>query len=199
MSAEMEETGEERREAVRVKDRVLLYCRPVVEEEFRQINEEVSRGISLYNQERLAQVQIYATAQRALGRIRERDQDLADFLQQLDYKINLLLERGGQPDSMVSKLVLTEVDLSGMGIAFHTSRIYRAGDIAEMNIVLLPYYDYLCCFGQVVSCQEAEDDHYRLGLKFVLIMEEDREKLIQHNFRQQSRELRNRRLRQERE
>jgi hypothetical protein len=36
-----------------------------------------------------------------------------------------------------------------------------------------------------------------VGSEFVLIMDEDREKLIQHNFRQQSLALRNRRKQQD--
>jgi len=35
---------------------------------------------------------------------------------------------------------------------------------------------------------------FRIACEFVLIMEEDQEKLIQHNFKQQSLALRNRRL-----
>ena len=65
-----------------------------------------------------------------------------------------------------------------------------------LHISLLPDYVYIFCFGEVVSVEKNDSPRpgaNRIALKFVLINDNDKEKLVQHNFRQQSLALRNRR------
>lgn len=197
----MSEIEENRRDCVRVRDRVLLCWQRVSEARCAQITADLQHGILPYNQEGLAQIQLFVSAQSALGRLREKDQDLADFLHQLDAKMNRLLQMTGQPDPVLERLQRQEVTLSGSGLSLWADTPMTSGDILEVHLVLLPSYVYVYCFVEVVNCAPAsegdEGDGFRVGGRFRLILEEDKEKLIQHSFKQQSIALRNRRLRDE--
>jgi hypothetical protein len=76
---------------------------------------------------------------------------------------------------------------------------FREQEVLEIHLVLLPAYTYIYCFGTVVSCEALprkgqEKAAFRVGVEFTLLMDDDQEKLVQHNFKQQSLALRNRRL-----
>ncbi len=188
-----------RRGSVRVADRLLLAAKRVTPEHYRAVVADYEHGISLYNQEGLADIQMYVGAEGALNRIKERDADLAEFLRHLDHKLNLLLKRVQGERTLFDELRLQKVNLSGSGIAFEAEEEFRKGELLELHLVLLPAYTYICCFGTVVSCEqvgpkERKKTAYRLGVEFTLITDDDQEKLIQHTFKQQSLALRNRRL-----
>ncbi|MBU0483894.1 MAG: PilZ domain-containing protein [Proteobacteria bacterium] len=186
------------REAVRSSDRVLFSYEPVNREEYSRIVDDFRRGISIYNQSGLADIQMYIGAQNALNRIRERDDDLGLFLQHLDTKVNILLQKVRAEKSPFDAMQLMEVNLSAKGVAFHVPESLNKGELLSFHISLLPDYIYLYCFGRVVDCikdPEADPDKaYRIAAEFTLITEDDKERLIQHNFKQQSLALRNRRL-----
>ncbi|MGV1099452.1 PilZ domain-containing protein [Thiovibrio sp. JS02] len=188
-----------RRQSVRITDRVLLAVNPVSPEKLQSVTEDFHHGISLYNQEKLADIQMFIGAQTALVKLRERDADLADFLQHLDNKMNMVLQRVKKEKSPLDALVLQKANISANGIAFQSDTPARLDDVFEVHVVLLPAYIYVYCFGRVVSCEAATDEEeggekFRIALEYALLTEEDREKIVQHNFKQQSLALRNRRL-----
>lgn len=191
-------SGLNRRQSVRVTDRVMLSCAPIAPEKFKAIAEDYKNGISLYNHEALGDIQMYIGAQSALTRLRERDADLADFLKHMDNKINIVLKRAKGERSPFDDLKLQKVNLSGNGIAFTVEQELAVDDIVELHLVLLPTYTYIYCFAKVVNCEPKQGEQgkqlYRLAVEFILVMDEDQEKLIQHTFKQQSLALRNRRL-----
>lgn len=188
----------DRRQAVRVTGRNLFYFQPVAHEKFLAIQKDFEAGIPPYNQEGLSDVQMFIGAQSALARIRERDVDLADFLSHLDTKVNLILKKTTSSKTIFDKLSLNDLNLSGKGISFISDHPIAVNEVLEFHIALLPTYTYVYCFGRVISCTVLSENEgeklYRISAEFILIMEEDQEKLIQHNFKQQSLALRNRRL-----
>lgn len=188
-----------RRQSVRITDRVLLSVRPVTPERLQAVSEDFRLGISLYNQEEFAEFQIFIGAQGALARMRERDADQAEFLQHLDNKINMMLKRILDGKSPLDALASQKANFSANGIAFYDDNPVAVGDILEIHVALLPGYSHVYCFGRVVSCDAETDEEedksvFRIAAEYALIMEEDRERIIQHNFKQQSLALRNRRL-----
>ena len=189
----------DRRQAVRVTGRNLFYFQPVSQDRYAEIVKDFEAGIPPYNQEGLSDIQMFIGAQSALSRIKERDADLGDFLAHLDTKINLLLKKTMSSKTIFDKLSLYDLNLSGRGVSFITKNKVAEGDIIEIHIALLPTYSYVYCFGKVVTCSSSPTQEgevfYKVGAEFILIMEDDQEKLIQHNFKQQSLALRNRRLR----
>lgn len=69
----------------------------------------------------------------------------------------------------------------------------------EIHLALLPAYQYLFFYVQVRPIVTRKGSIrggpsiYLVGTEFALIMDDDREKLVQHNFKKQSRALRSQR------
>ncbi len=192
---------ENRRSAVRTTDRLLLAYKRVSREKFTEIAADYHQGVSLYTQEGLSDVPMYIGAQAALDRLRQRDADLADFLGHLDNKINFLLKKAEGENTVFAAMKLQKADLSGGGIAFHAFEKFKPGDIVEFHLTLLPSHAYLYFLAQVISCKLDGDRQgkavYRVSAEFTLIMDEDREKVVQHGFKKQSLALRSRRQQNE--
>ncbi len=188
--------GKERRKAVRITGRNLFSYSPITKEKYEEIAQDFAKGMPPYNQEGLIDVQMFVNAQSALARLREKDNDLADFLQHLDAKINLILAKMDEGKTLFDDLVLQELNMSGEGLGFMVDEPLEPETILELHIILLPDYSYIYCLGEVVDCLEKTGQDgktvFRISCKFVLIMDNDRENLIQHNFCQQRLALRNR-------
>ncbi len=192
---------DDRRSSVRVTGRNLFAYKEIDEEKFAEYAKDFENGISLYSQETLVDMQIFVSAQSALDRIRDKDADLADFLHHLDMKMNILIKKTDGGKTPLDDLKLRDLNMSGAGLAFIAPEPIAVETLLEFRVVLLPNYIFIYAIGRVNKCemvhQENDQKFYRIGTEFALIMDEDREKLIQHNFRQQSLALRNRRKQQE--
>ena len=183
---------------MRTTSRLLFSSRPVSRERFEEVKKDCDQGISLYNRAELADIQVLVGGREALSRLREKDHDLADFLQHLDAKLTALLKKVDPSPTLLDDLVLQSVNISGGGLAFWSREGATPGDIFEHYILLPPMKSFICCFCEITSCKEETDREgnrlYRISGQFCLIMEEDREALIQFNFQQQGRVLQRRRL-----
>jgi len=191
--------GLNRRQSVRVMDRVMLAIHPVSAEKMQTVANDFQQGISPYNQEGLTDIQMFIGAQSALANLRERDADLADFLQHLDNKMNMLLKQVKGGESPLDALIMRKANISANGIAFCTDTPDRMDETVEIHLVLLPAYIYIYAFAKVIACDPASEEDepgckFRVALEFVFLLDEDREKIIQHTFKQQSLALRHRRL-----
>ncbi len=187
----------EERSSVRASDRILFSFRSVTPEFHQRLLADYRRGISLYRQDGIVELQMFAGAQGAFDRLGERDEDMAAVLRMLDRKLNFILQKTAGKGSPLERMAIKEVNLSGSGLAFFTHEAIAAGTVLEFYIILLPDYNFVYALGEVVK-SEAVSGHdggaFRIAASFVLIHEEDSERLIQHNFKQQSLALRNRRL-----
>lgn len=187
-----------RRQAVRVIDRILFSFEPVPADKYETIAFDFSQGMSPYKQEGMADIEVYVGAQYSLGKLRDFNEDLANFLQHLDAKINQLLKEVKKEKTLFDNLVLQEVSFSSTGISFDADTAFATKTPLAFNMVLLPSYVYIYCLGKVVKCEAVKDSaegekRFRISAQFTVIMEEDREKMIQHNFKQQSMILRQKR------
>ena len=191
------DAGGDQRSSVRATDRILFGFRPVDNEFYEALRDDFERGISLYRQEGIAEMQMFAGAQGALERLADRDSDMATVLTMLDRKLNYLLQKSAGEAAPFADMSLREVNMSGTGLAFFNSEAVASGTMLEFGLILLPDYTFVYCIGRVVDSRPADDERhqgeFRVAASFVLIHEEDRERLIQHNFKQQSLALRNRR------
>ena len=110
----------------------------------------------------------------------------------------MLLKQNCKDKGPLDDLHMRDINLSGAGLACITEEDIPKGAIIEVKIALLPSYTFIYCFVKVAMCKpvnsESERSFFRIGGEFYLIEEDDRERIIQHNFAQQSIELRKRRL-----
>jgi hypothetical protein len=188
-----------RRQAVRVNDRILLSSKKLEQNRYNAIDQNYHNGISLYNQKEVGEFAIYLGSQASLARIREKDEDFANFLQHLDAKLSRILTAVSKQPSPIDSLVAQEVSLSGTGLAFFSKQQFSAGDLMELHFVLLPEFLHIYAIAKTISAEKISaadgEFNFRVGCEFVLIMEADRETLIQHLFKRQQLALRNKRIR----
>ena len=193
---------ENRRQAVRVTDRILLASKRINDEEYDAIVQCFSKGISLYNQEDVGEFALYLGAQAAIGKMREKDENLANFMQLLDAKVNRILAAVSKEPSPIDKLLAQEVNISGTGLAFLAPDKIAVGDMLELHLVLLPEYAHIYTVARAVSSHKPAEitSEYscRVACEFDLIRDNDREAIVQHVFERQKSALRNRRLQKNR-
>lgn len=187
--------GRNRRQAVRMTDRILFAYDRVQRENYEAVRRDFEKGIPPYQQDGLQDIRLHVGAQSTLARLRSRDADLADFLHYLDVKLDLLLKKVGDGRSPLDSLTTENVSLSSGGMAFFSGLQLAAGEHLGLHLVLEPNHVYLYCLGEVVDCDPkgGGEKPYRVSVKFTLLADEDREKLIQHLFKLQSLALRKRR------
>ncbi|NOX25827.1 MAG: PilZ domain-containing protein [Deltaproteobacteria bacterium] len=190
----------EKRRAVRIDSRVLFAVRQVSDAVFQRIKQDYNDGISLYNRPEMAEARLFVGAGAALSRLRERDEDMALVLQHIDAKLNKLLKASDDHHSLMDKLVLQRVNLAGNGLAFWSGKSYEKGEMLEFHIVLPADSTFIDCFGEVVHCTAEKVNgslRQKVSCHLRMITEDDREALIQFNFKQQSLALQRRRMEQE--
>lgn len=191
----------ENRKSVRITSRLLLSHRKIAAEKLDRIRADCDNGISMYNRQDLSGIQVYVGAQAALSRLHDKDKDLAAFLGHLDNKLNLLLEKMDSVPSLLADLTLQKINISGTGVAYWTDEVHENGQLVELHMIIPPENSYMNCFCEVIDSWEEKGEGgkkiFRVSLRYVLIMEHDREMLVQYNFRQQSLALQRRRLDQE--
>ncbi len=189
--------GEDKRQSVRVDSRIMFAVHHVSKDDFVRIKQDLDNGISLYERPELSNIRTFVGARAALERLKERDADMADFLRHMDAKLNVLLKKVDYNPSLLDKLTLQEVNIAGNGLAFWSTKKYVRGNLLEFYIVFPADNTFIACFGEVVECQPekaGKEDRQRVSCHFKLIMEKDREEIIQYNFKQQGLALQRRRL-----
>ncbi len=192
--------GEEKRRAVRIDSRVLLAVRQIGDDMFQKIKQDYNDGISLYNRSEMAEARLFVGAGAALSRLKERDEDMALVLQHIDAKINKLLRAADEQHPLMDRLVLQRINLAGNGLAFWGDKVYKRGEMLEFHIVLPTDSTFIDCFGEVVHCAAEKVNgnlRQRVSCRLRIIMEDDREALIQFNFKQQILALQRHRMEQE--
>jgi len=187
-----------RRRAVRVHDRILVGSRKIDQQRYSTLKENYRKGVSLYNQEEADDMALYLGTRAALLKVREKDEDLADFLQHLDAKLNRVLASVSKERSPLDRLDAQEVSISGTGIAFWSAEEMIPGDILELQLVLLPQYAHIFTIAKVIYAEHPEEmpSQYkcRAACEYILMLDADRESIVQNVFKRQQLALRHNRL-----
>jgi len=86
---------------------------------------------------------------------------------------------------------LLEVDLSAGGIKFHSKTSLKANQQVKMEIVIVPEYYGVITHANVIDCKKSQDkDGYDIAFKFIRISQSDRDVIVRHIFKVQSKQLR---------
>ncbi len=190
----------EKRESIRIKDRILLAFSKISEDEYQRRVKQYLDGTEDPWVDS-CHPSIQKDIKTSLKNLRERDKDLANILEALDQKLNLILGLIGTEESFEKGELpqkLYKVDLSAKGIGLTTKRDINEGDILKLIIGLLPEHYFFTSFGKVVRKTPLDGGLRFLGIKFIWITEDDQEKLIEHIFARQVVQLRMRRKEKER-
>ncbi len=186
--------GEERREYVRINDRILLRYRPITGEELERCLRDYEEGLADPWPLAFSHPQLTRAADQVLRRLREKNKELAQLFSILNKKLDLILARI-EKEEIEKNFRFYTVNISAAGLCLSLPETFSPGQLLELEIGLLPAMHFFRCYGEIVR-EECDGDENRLGIKFVWMTEEDRERLIEHIFERQVMALRLNRQRQ---
>ncbi len=111
---------------------------------------------------------------------------LSVLQEQLDLLTNKLLS---EDDEFITRE--TEVNISAQGISFTSDEQVNAGDIVELNLLLLPSQQKIVVFAKVMKCQQDDKNtkNFNISLDFEHIHDADQELLVKHVHGKQLRSL----------
>ena len=119
---------------------------------------------------------------------------LGEILGLLNQKIEQIGHKGGELNQTETDVIEPRpVNISASGIAFFQDSPLEHNSALELLLTLSPDNVQLKLFGLVVDCtaqKSAEIEHYKIGVEFEYLVEEDREELVQYIMRQQNIALR---------
>lgn len=130
-----------------------------------------------------------------IGSLKEKQSQLGNYLLNMNKKFELLTRFVIQSLTDSSQ-ELTEVDISGGGIRFSTKTPQPMDQILKVELVLVPECVGIIAYGRVVDCRpvepkkEGDAEKYAMALVFVKLREADRDAIVRHVLKVQSKQLR---------
>ena len=122
---------------------------------------------------------------------------IVDVLQIMNRKINLLervisseilLASAASPDEIQHEA--ESVNLSGGGMSLISDDSLPENTRLIVDMILLPAHDPIRVFGNVVHCRTIEGAQFEIGIEFVEISNQDRERIIRHTLQRQAEQIR---------
>lgn len=110
--------------------------------------------------------------------IEKKHPAIARYIKVLQNQVDLLSEKILPDDSHSSSR--KEVNISAQGITFISTESIVEGEVVELNLKLLPHNQQIVVFAKIITCDEIDDNQFKLTLDFEHIHEADREILIKH-------------------
>ncbi len=132
---------------------------------------------------------IEAESQQILRSIHEQDRQVANYLKNIDRRIQLLSRIIAACSEDIASLPRQSVNLSEGGIAFSSSAPLPKGGYIAIKLVLFPSYAGMLLSGQIVSCEEANKT-YTNHITFECISDSDRQLLAKHVIQFQAQQRR---------
>ncbi len=168
----------EGRQHVRIDDHILIRYRRITPEEFR---EKVARYQSGEEDPWIDPLRSPGESRKLtyhLQKLREKNRDLAEILEILALKLDRLLVEA--KSEILKHFKEIKVNISGAGLRFEIDPLPQIGEIFELDLGLLPEYQFIRAYGEVVRVEGRE-----AAFKFIWITEDDVDRLVQHIFRKQ--------------
>lgn len=121
-------------------------------------------------------------AQESLKILADKNRLLADYLQRMNSKIDLVARHAlfASPSSGEAK----RINLSEGGITFPCNRVLYQGNYLVLRVIFLPSYTPVVIFAQVTRC-EGDDEDYQIAAQFHRLRDQDRQELARHILKAQ--------------
>ena len=190
-----DDKADDRRRYFRIDDDVSLRVREVKPGE---LDAAVSR-MQLGLPDRIGLASTFSSSshqmRHTLEKFRREQPDLASYLEELNDKLDLLIQLLAVHENDMPDQPTHHVQLSASGIAFRSDEGLAVGTLLEITLLLFPSFTCMRMFGTVVNCQPApEGAGDQIGVDFSHIRESDRELIIRHVVQRQSTLLREARI-----
>ena len=176
--------SEEKRNYIRIYDRVLLRIKKLEREQFERKLENYREGKEHPWVDPIHSPGEVTKLETLLKKLRDENRELAGVLEIINQKIDrLLIHLLGE--KFLKGFQELEANLSAGGIRVVIAEKPAVGDIYELDLGLLPDWIFLKTFGEVVRVENCEDGHCEVAFRFIWITEADQDRLVRHIFRQQ--------------
>ncbi|NOT22133.1 MAG: PilZ domain-containing protein [Nitrospiraceae bacterium] len=182
--------SDERREWIRVDDRVLLEYRLLTDPD-----EGPTPGIPPVAQEAIAAVIAKPTSDLLLRNGEHlAESPLLPWILKVDWLLEVIVKTLAkmQPEGIAIAQV-ADVTLSGGGIGFLSPRHFAVDDTLSLKIVLSPFTPIHTTARVIRSVQAKDGVNYDIATEFIQLNPDDQEHLIRHIIQTQAERLRGRR------
>ncbi len=181
-------TTPDRRLFYRIDDRVPIHLSVMQDmkkaPDLSALEDEIPSSFQLVNQ--LKEIETEASA--TLSSLQLSEPAVADYLRTLNKRLDLI---GGYiaEQNFTDSHYYQSVSLSGNGFRVNTARGFPVGGIVLVEMLLPNSRTGIHCYGRVVT-SEKNEQHYAVAVTFATIRESDREAIIRHVIRQESKLIR---------
>ena len=182
--------GDERRDALRITDELLLDYRLEGEPDHAAISKRervTDETIGAFFAKPTSDLTMHAPAG-------DGEAQLAQWLMKIDWALEMILKTLARmnPDG-IQLPKMTEVNVSAGGLRFVSRRRFQEGDVLDISLVLPPFTP-VTAKAEVtrVSPHEPDGEGADIAARFVSISTEDRERLIRHILLLQAERIRSR-------
>lgn len=174
-----------------------------IDDEIKLIYSEVP-GSEISNTERLeresleynalsSSLEILTQESRVILKKIERDQpDVADYLNRLERKIDLIAQTISMNDPELKDRTTRKVNISASGLAFDAEKSVEPGVVIELKMILPPSLITFVTYGKVIYCNTClgrNEFSHRIGVDFLFLREQDRELLIRYIAKRQIQQI----------
>ena len=182
--------SDERREWIRIDDRVLLEYRLLTDPA-----EGPTPGIPPVAQEAIAAVISKPTSDLLLRSGEQlAESPLLPWIKKVDWVLEIIVKTLAkmQPEGIAIAQV-ADVTLSGGGIGFLSPRNFSVDDTLRLKIILSPFTPIHTTARVIRSAQAKDGVNYDIATEFIELNPDDQEYLIRHIIQTQAERLRGRR------
>ncbi|MEO5378375.1 MAG: PilZ domain-containing protein [Magnetococcus sp. DMHC-6] len=179
----------QQRQHVRVEDHLPFAWRSVLPSEMNDITNYFKKYKFLPNcHGNNQQILSALDTSQAIAKLQIENSALAQILGRIDQKLNFLIGLYSSGENN-KPLAPTRMNLSGGGLAFwEKGVIFSEGEVLELQIALTQdLLTIIRCMARVMAVfQNDYEGMDRIACRFELILDSDREKIIQHIFKRQA-------------
>jgi len=182
--------SDERREWIRIDDRVLLEYRLLTDPA-----EGPTPGIPPVAQEAIAAIISKPTSDLLLRSGEQlTESPLLPWIRKVDWVLETIVKTLAkmQPEG-IAIAQIADVTLSGGGIGFLSPRQFAVDDTLRLNIILSPFTPIHTTSRVIRSVQAKDGINYDIATEFIQLNPDDQEHLIRHIIQTQAERLRGRR------
>ena len=191
----MQHPGSDRREFFRINDSVVIEYKPVEKTHVGEVAKRISQSSESDGDSERAQLRTMQNVfSHLLDQISQHDREIARALRLLDDKVNLIAQRIERHNNPINPDKLTDVNLSGGGVALLVATPIKPRDYVELFMQLKPSASTIHTLATVIGCDKIEqapaETPYLLRMAFTHMDEMDRNVLIRHTLKRQAERLR---------
>lgn len=170
--------------------RMNVNVRPLAEDEDIPDEDEIEQRMPYAFRIASEMASIEAQAIRPLRNLSDHAESLADYLnhqaRKIDLMMSFVLHQQDEP-----KHRFHTVKFGGGGVVIESDTALDVGSHAELKLFLNEEAAAIFCFGEVITCEQAEDS-YHIAFIFNTIREQDQELLVRASLHIQTQQLRKR-------